>query len=296
MIVEKFKYIIWISIIILVLGLVFGIANGGLNLGIDFTGGTLTTVDMGGEFNSADVEKALDNCGVTGYQVVKSGDNYTEAVIRMQVTDDTDIQANLTEDIMAEINKVYPDAVLGAEDKVGGVASTELIINAFLSVIVACALMLIYIWIRFELASGIAAVIALVHDVGIMIAVMAILQLQVNSSFIAACLTIVGYSINNTIVIFDRVRDNNKVMGIKKYTRAEIGNKSVKDTLRRTINTSVTTLIMIVALYVLGVTSIKEFAFPIIIGIVAGTFSSIFVSVPIAVWFQNKLKPAKSKK
>ena len=121
----------------------------------------------------------------------------------------------------------------------------------------------------------------LVHDVGIMIAIMCILQIQINSAFIAACLTIIGYSINNTIVIFDRVRDNLKVMGTKHFTRTEISDTSIKETLTRTINTSVTTLIMIVCLYIFGVPTIKEFSFPIIVGLLAGVYSSVLLAAPM---------------
>ena len=141
--------------------------------------------------------------------------------------------------------------------------------------------MLIYIWIRFEIYPGVGAITALVHDVIIMTAVMAIFRVQINSSYIAACLTIVGYSINDTIVLYDRIRDNNKVMGLKKHTRYEIANTSFKQTLGRTINTSLTTIIMVTCLYIFGVQSIKEFAFPLIIGLLSGTYSSMFIAVPI---------------
>ncbi len=284
----KFKITASISILIIVVGIIVTIAFGGLNLGIDFTGGSLTTIDMKGEYDTNVIKEVLAKNNVTDSSIVKAGDGYTQAIIRMKDVGDDQIQATMTDSIISGVQETYPDTVLVSVDRVGGVASSELVRNAFLSVVVACILMMIYIWIRFELYSGIAAVIALANDVLIMICVISIIRMQINSGFIAACLTIVGYSINNTIVIFDRIRDNLKVLKSKHLTRKEIADISIKDTLTRTINTTVTTLIMIVCLYVFGVDSIKEFSLPIIIGLLAGTFSSIFLSAPIWALLSDK--------
>ncbi|MDL2237252.1 protein translocase subunit SecF [Christensenellaceae bacterium OttesenSCG-928-K19] len=276
----KFKITVSISIIIIVVGIILAVVSGGLNLGIDFTGGSITTIDIKTEFETEVIQDALEAHNVADSQIMKSGDGYTEVVIRMKVVNEEELQADTTESILAAIQETYPDAELVSVDSVGGTTSSDLVRDAFLAVIVACGLMLVYIWIRFELFSGVAAVIALTHDVLIMIAVVAITQMQINSGFIAACLTIVGYSINNTIVIFDRIRDNKKVKP-KSFTRNELADVSIKETITRTINTTVTTLIMIVCLYVFGVESIKEFSLPIIVGLVAGTYSSVFLSAPI---------------
>lgn len=298
-ITKHFKKFLILPIAIIVAGLIFGFANGGLNLGLDFTGGSIIKIDMKGDFDSNIIQEALQANGAGDAVIVKTGDGYTQAEIRMRELNDDDLQANLNEGILTEIQKTYPDAEMTAVNKVGGTASAELIRNAFLAVIIACALMLVYIWIRFQLYNGISAVVMLIHDVGIMIAVMAILQIQINSAFIAACLTIVGYSINNTIVIFDRVRDNLKSPTVRKLPRPEIADISIKETLTRTMNTSVTTLIMIVSLYVLGVQSIKDFSFPIIIGLLAGVYSSIFLAAPMwalmADRFEKKKKGGKAK-
>jgi preprotein translocase subunit SecF len=168
------------------------------------------------------------------------------------------------------------------------VTSGEIITKAFLSVVLAAVLMLVYITIRFELFSGIAAVTALIHDVLIMTAVVCIARVQINSSYIAACLTIVGYSINDTIVLFDRIRENNKQFSIKTMTRADVADISIRQTLSRTINTSVTTLVTILALYVFGVASIREFALPLIVGLISGTYSSIFIASPVWVALMQK--------
>ncbi|MBC5647100.1 protein translocase subunit SecF [Christensenella tenuis] len=299
MITKHFKKFLMIPIVIIALGIIFGVINGGLNLGIDFTGGSIVSIDFKGEFETDVVQKALDNNGMGDSPIVKAGEGYTQAEIRMRTLDTDELQSTTNEAILTDIQQTYPDAEIVSVDKVGGVASSELVRNAFLAVAIACGLMLIYIWIRFQLYNGISAVVMLIHDVGIMIAIMCILQIQINSAFIAACLTIIGYSINNTIVVFDRVRDNLKVMGTKRFTRPEIADTSIKETLTRTINTSVTTLIMIVCLYIFGVPTIKEFSFPIIVGLLAGVYSSVLLAAPmwalLADRFDKKKQNAKSK-
>jgi preprotein translocase subunit SecF len=274
----KFRITLCISIAIIAAGVICAVAMGGLNLGLDFTGGSLTTIDIKADFDTDVIKDVLARHDAADSPVVKSGEGYREAVIRMRDIGDDELQSTVTESIMDGIRETYPDAALIAVDRVGGVTSADLVRNAFLAVLVSCGLMLVYIWIRFELFSGVAAVIALAHDVLIMIAVVAMTQVQINSGFIAACLTIVGYSINNTIVIFDRIRDNKKMPATKNLSRKEITDISVRQTLSRTINTSVTTLITIVCLYIFGVDSIKEFSLPIIVGLIAGTYSSVFLS------------------
>lgn len=281
MITKHFKKFLIAPIVILALGIIFGIVNGGLNLGIDFTGGSIVTIDFQEEFDTAVVQQALDQNGMGDSPIVKSGEGYTQAEIRMRTLDTDELQSTTNNAILEDIKATYPEAEITTVDKVGGVASADLVKNAFLAVAIACGLMLIYIWIRFQLYNGISAVVMLVHDVGIMIAIMCILQIQINSAFIAACLTIIGYSINNTIVVFDRVRDNLKIMNPKRIPRAEIADISIKETLTRTINTSVTTLIMIVCLYIFGVSTIKDFSFPIIVGLLAGVYSSVFLAAPM---------------
>lgn len=294
-----------ISIAIIVIGIIASAVNGGLNLGIDFTGGSLTVIEMGEQFDPDVVHDALAAVGQADAPVVQAGDGYTQAQIRMRDIGDEEQQADVTADVLDGIQATYPEAEVISVERVGGVTSREMVQGALWAMVIAGVLMLLYIWIRFELFSGIAAVIALMQDVLVMISFVALFRLQINSGFIAGCLTIIGYSINNTIVIFDRIRDNLKRYG-KKYTRDEIANMSVSETLTRTINTSVTTLIMIICLYIFGVTSIREFSLPIIIGLLAGTYSSIFLSAPI--WAKlsdyfdksrrksQSMQPAKKKK
>ncbi|MGI5849168.1 MAG: protein translocase subunit SecF [Christensenellales bacterium] len=281
--VSKSKYFIILSAAIILAGLIAGFIYGGLNLGIDFTGGSILTIEMGEPFDQQDINDALSLNGINPdtVQIVRGGETGTQAVIRMQqLPKDTDAMA-LRKSIISSLSVKYPAASAGEIESVGGVTSSEIVSNAFLSIVLAAVLMMIYIWIRFELFSGIAGVIALIHDVVVMTAVVCILRVQINSAYIAACLTIVGYSINDTIVLFDRVRDNNKRFSIKSMTRAQVVDISIKETLSRTINTSFTTLITILAVYIFGVPSIKDFSLPIIVGLICGTYSSIFIASPI---------------
>ncbi len=288
MFLSKTKYFLILSCLIIIAGLAVGLISGGLNLGIDFTGGSILTVNIGQVYDQPVIEKALSDNGVdpATAQIVSAEDG-TQAIIRMQVvSEDTDI-AQLRDDILTSIQATYPNATATDMETVGGVSSSEIVMNAFLSVVIASVLMLVYIWIRFALFSGIAGVIALIHDVLIMTAFMSITRVQINSSFIAACLTIVGYSINDTIVVFDRIRENNRIIGGRGFTRTQIADISIRETLPRTINTSLTTLITILAVYIFGVASIKEFALPIIIGLISGTYSSIFIASPIWIGLED---------
>jgi len=165
--------------------------------------------------------------------------------------------------------------------------------KAIISILIAAIGMLLYITFRFELKFGISAIVALVHDVLIALAVYALLRIPVNSSFVAAILTIVGYSINDTIVVFDRIRENLDLMKKEKYD--DIVNKSISQTIIRSINTSFTTLIAIVTLYILGVEAIKDFALPLIVGVLAGTYSSIFIASPVWSMLRKKF-PSKGYK
>ena len=177
------------------------------------------------------------------------------------------------------IHEVYPEAELINVERIGAVASASLIKNAVLSVAIAGALILLYISIRFEFHFGISSIICLLHDVLIMMAFVCIFRVEINSSFIAAVLTIVGYSINNTIVVFDRMREIRKADPAIELD--ELVDSSLRKTLTRSLYTSATTLVTIVILFILGPSSIKEFAFPIIVGLVAGTYSSLFLAAPI---------------
>jgi preprotein translocase subunit SecF len=275
---KHFKVALIIPAVIVVICAVLSLCGRGMNLGIDFTGGSLLNYDMGGEFDVEDVYAALETAGITEYQVAKTGVDVKDTLqirLKSEMSDEAHRDA-LDEALFA----AFPDAKFTTQDFVGAIAGRDLIANAFYSVLIVAVCMLIYIAIRFDFKSGLTAVLALLHDVIMMVCGMVLFRdaFQANSSFIAAMLTIVGYSINNTIIIFDRIRENQKHAEFRGKSRMEVVEKSVRETLTRTINTSVTTLITIVLLFVLGGNSIREFAFPIIIGIVAGVYSSVMLS------------------
>ncbi len=266
-----------ISAVIIVIALVMSMMGMGMNLGIDFTGGTLMTYNMGSTFTTADVTAALEACGITDAQIAATGEGNTQVQIRIKDVENTD---DLRTELEAKLAVNYPEIEYVDITRVGAVVGSELISNAIKSLTLAAVLMLVYIAFRFDLYSGIAAIIGLIHDVAIMLSFVVILRsfIRVETTFIAALLTIVGYSINNTIIIFDRIRENAHKTGVRQLPREQIVNLSVKESLPRTLNTTITTLLTIVTLYVLGVDSIKQFALPLIIGIIAGTYSANLIN------------------
>ena len=281
-IVGNFKIYAGILAIILVLAVVVGAFTGWLNLGIDFTGGTLITVEIGQDFESSDVEAVLGSIGISEYSVAKTGDSgtVTQASIRIKSLESVEAEEAFQQNLVAGLKGKYPDVATVSSERVGAVAGKTLIQNALMSVAIAGALMLVYIWIRFELVSGVIAIITSVLNLMPMVAVMIFFRsfFQVNSSFIAACLTILGYSINNTIIVFDRIREENRRYSKRAHTRCEVAEISVKRSLGRMVNSTVTSLITITVLYFMGVDSIKEFALPLIVGMAFGTYISVFIA------------------
>ena len=257
---DRSRTCLTISGIIVAVALLLSIFGWGMNLGIDFTGGILLKYEMGQAFDVSDITAALQAQGYTeAPQIAKAGEEQTEAQVRIKDVENSDDMRTAME---ADLQLKYPSMSFLSVDRVGAVAGRDLVFNAIKSVLLASALMLLYIAIRFDLYSGVAAVFGLIHDVAVMCSFMVILRpfVQVNSTFIAACLTIVGYSINNTIVIFDRIRENARKPGLRTQPRAQIASVSVQESLNRTINTTATTLMTVVAIYILGVDSIREFA------------------------------------
>ena len=284
-----------ISAAIILIALVLTILGHGINMGIDFEGGLSMQYDMNTAVTSSDVSAVLSGMGIATSTVTVQGRDNNEVNIRIKDVAKDDIQ-KVQADFETGIKEKYPEATsIGDVNYVGPVAGATLVKNAIISVLLAAALMLIYIAIRFDLNSGIAAVFGLLHDVLIMLSFMVIFRsvIQMNSSFIAAALTIVGYSINNTIVIFDRIRENAKKMPT--VAREEVTNISIKESLGRTICTTVTTLITIVALYIKGVASIKEFALPIIVGILSGVYSANMINGYVWAFLEEKRRNRKAK-
>jgi preprotein translocase subunit SecF len=286
---ENTRIYLMISAAIIAVALIMSVFGLGMNLGIDFTGGSLLKYEMGAEFDVKVVEAALKDAGIAESQIAKAGENMTELQIRTKdLGENADDLRVAFEEKLAE---TYPEATFITIDTVGAVAGKDLIANAVKSCLIVFVCLLIYIAIRFDLNSGLAALVALAHDILIMVSFMVFARgiFQVNSPFIAAALTIIGYSINNTIVVFDRIRENNRLLDYKEGSRQQVVEISVGQTLARTINTTITTLVTLVVLYILGVDSIREFTFPLIIGMLAGVYSSVMLSGQIwAHWIDHK--------
>ena len=282
-VIEKTKIWFSISLAIILVGIVL-MATRGLNLGIDFKGGTKIVVDFGDSFDKVEADGIVKEYAPDA--VTKTVES-TQYEIKSKDLDETK-----TAEMFDALKEKYSleDSALISQSQIGPSVGKELTRNAVLSVLVACIAMLIYIAIRFEFNFGIAAIVALVHDVLITLAFYAIFDIPVNSSFIAAMLTIIGYSINDTIVVFDRIREDRHNM--RRNTSTEIANASINKTLSRSINTSLTTLIIIGAVNIF-VPTVREFSLPLLIGIAAGAYSSIFIASPIWVLLQKRNKKNK---
>ena len=287
-IVERSKIWFSISIVIIVIGLGFMFTRG-LNYGIDFKGGTQITVKMNKDFVKSDVDAIVNEFAPSKYssKVVNDGEEI-EIVIQEGVL--TEEQIGKLIDKISEKYSLEKGAY--TTETIGAVVGKELQRNAFLVVGVASIAMLVYISIRFEFSFAVAAILALIHDILVTLSVYAILGIQINTPFIAAILTIVGYSINDTIVVFDRIRENHKKN--LKATPTEIANKSIKSTIARSINTSITTLLTIIAVFIF-VPAIRPFSLPLIIGVASGAYSSIFIASPLWVIFKNAKARKKGK-
>ncbi|MDR3305422.1 MAG: protein translocase subunit SecD [Clostridiales Family XIII bacterium] len=272
---RKVFYIV--TAVILVVGIGLGVGRG-FNLGIDFTGGTMMQIDLGRTVATEEVRDTLAKNGITDADIVSAGASNESVIVKTtQALTSADREA-----IMASFAEDYDGVTeesLQTFEQFGPSVGKMLTDNAIRAVLIAIALMLVYIIIRFRLRLGIAAIITTFHDVAIMVAMYGLFQLTINNPFIAAILTVVGYSINDTIVIFDRIREN--LGGMRRQPLDTIIDTSVNQTLVRSIMTSLTTIVAIMALIFLGGDSIRQFAIPLVIGIITGTLSSIFIASPI---------------
>lgn len=287
--VNRWKFVI-IPALIIVLGIVMYIVHGGFNFDVEFLGGTRMQVELGTDFSNEEISKEImDEFGLSA-SVQKSGTSSTQAVIKLQNTDDNQAAQENVMNLLKEKYNLGDDAEPISVSTASASFGLEIQRKALLYTLLAIICILIYIAIRFEWRSAIMAVIALAINVVVMAAVYAVTNIALNTTFIAAMLTVVGYSINNTIVIFDRIRENMK--GRKKTeTIAELVDRSIVETLGRTLNSTITTLITIVLIYILGVNTIKEFALPLIIGIIIGAYTSMFIASTFwAAWKESNMK------
>jgi len=276
---------IWytISIAVLAVGLLF-LAINGLNFGIDFQGGTLLEFKFDQQITNQQVRNVLQDIEIAGDSKIQQSDTQgiQGVIIRTQK-----LSPEQTIEVEEALRNEYPSTEMLRSESVGAVIGQELRTKALLALLIASVAIVLYISVRFEFRFAIVSIITLLHDVLITLGIFAILGREVNTPFVAALLTIIGYSINDTIVIFDRIRENMKMM--HKTSFKELANQAVIDTLPRSINTSLTTLITILAIYLFGGASIKVFMLALFIGMFAGTYSSIFVASPLLVTWTHRI-------
>jgi preprotein translocase subunit SecF len=285
-IIENTKIWFALSGTIIAIGIIAFIIHGGLNQGIDFKGGTMIEIKIGKTFNVDDVRKIAAKYD-KDMQVQKIAD---DSVSLRSSSLTYDNQAKLQNDIISNYKLVAKEAVKDSQT-IGPIVGNELKQSAMVSGFLSILAILIFVTIRFEFKSGVSAVLALVHDLLVTLSVYAVIQIPINSSFIAAILTILVYSMSDTIVVFDRIRENKKFGKSKDY--ADLVNTSITQTIARSINTVLTVLITITSLYIFGVQAVRDFALPLIIGIISGCYSSIFIASPIwVIWMKREKKAA----
>ncbi|KPD11383.1 protein translocase subunit SecF [Phaeobacter sp. 11ANDIMAR09] len=288
---SKWKIWLGISALMMVVGMVsFGLQ--GLNFGIDFRGGTTVrtestqAIDVG-VYRDTIAPLGLGDVSITEVFDPTFEDDQHVAMIRIQAQANGEaIPGEVIEELQQALDVVSPGIKFVSVESVGPKVSGELVQTAILAVALAIGAVLVYIWLRFEWQFALGAVAALVHDVVLTIGIFSELQIKFDLAIIAALLTIVGYSLNDTVVVFDRVREN--LRRYKKKDLAEVLNLSINETLSRTVMTSVTTLLALISLYVLGGDVIRGFVFAMIWGVIVGTYSSVFVASTILLWLGVK--------
>ena len=270
------------SLIVIIIGFAAMIFNaqagrGAFQYDVEFTGGTSFDLDLGQEYEQEDLQKIITDVTGQDSPQIQQVIGTNEVTVKIQ-----SIDSATRETLTNAILEAYPNAVMGEVNDVSGTVSHEMQTAAIKATLIAAVAMLLYISLRFhDFRAGGSAIIALLHDVLIVLTAYAVFRIPVNNTFIVVLLTILGYSINATIVIFDRIRENKSAFHANQT--AEKINKSISQTLARSINTSLTTFFTVGAIYVLGVPALKEFALPMMIGILAGAYSSVCISGSI--WY-----------
>jgi preprotein translocase SecF subunit len=270
-----------LSLFVVIISVLF-ISFKGLNYGIDFKGGTLIEIRTGKTVNVTNIRDSLSSLKLGDVKVKEFG-KQGDFLIKIEKTFDKDkgfikeIKSKISNNLQQEVN-------FRRVENVGPKVSSELLQKGLTAIILSLAAMLFYIWIRFEWQFSVGSIIALIHDVTITLGIFSILSFEINLSIVAAVLTIVGYSMNDTVVIFDRIREN--LLKYSKISTNEISDISINETLSRTIITSVTTLIALFSIFILGGEILRGFSFAMILGVLIGTYSSIFVASPVLNYFK----------
>ncbi|TMM54262.1 protein translocase subunit SecF [Sulfitobacter sabulilitoris] len=287
------RWKIWLGIsgLMMVVAMISFLVQG-LNYGIDFRGGTTIRTESPRPVDIGEYRGVLDPLGLGDITITEVfdptfGPDQNVSMIRIQAQDDQEsVSAETVAALQEALVSVRPDLKFISVESVGPKVSGELIQTAAIAVLLAIGAVLIYIWLRFEWQFALGAVLALVHDVVLTIGVFSEVQIKFDLAIIAALLTIVGYSLNDTVVVFDRVREN--LRKFKKKDLKEVLNISINETLSRTFMTSVTTLIALIALFILGGDVIRGFVFAMIWGVIVGTYSTVFVATAILLYLGVK--------
>ncbi len=283
------------SSLIIIAGLIC-IFTKGFNLGIDFTGGTIINLQFDESVDINDVRTVMNDHGLGNSQIQMSGEDNNAVKAQNVMIRTKDLSQSERQDVMSELKSNLGDYKVLREEKVGATIGKDLIMNAVWATLISWLLIIAYISFRFEFKFGLAAVLALVHDTLVVLGIFSLTQKEVDSSFIAAILTIVGYSVTDTIVIFDRIRENLKLHFRRGGDVEELANRSIYQTLTRSIYTVVTVLVTAIALYIFGGDTTKDFAFALMIGFAFGSYSSIFTATPLWITFREYSEKRQARK
>ena len=286
-ILKRSKLWFAISLLIIIPG-IFCMFTKGFNFGIDFTGGTIIEMEFQQEVTLPQVRDVLREYNLDNATIQLSGDVSNVEASKDVMIRTMDLEENERKAVMASLKDEIGDYTVLREEKVGATIGGELITDALMATVISWILIILYVSYRFEWRFGIAAILTLIHDVLIVLSVFSFLQKQVDSSFVAAVLTIVGYSINDTIVIFDRIRENQRLHFRKGGDLNELANRSIYQTLTRSLYTVFTVLFTTFALYFFGGDTTKDFSFALLVGFASGSYSSIFIASPLWVLMRKK--------
>ena len=279
------------SAVFLIISLFFLILKG-LNFGIDFKGGLLIEISLKNNVEINVIRNKLIQTVPGDFSIQNLDNSENNYLIKVETfSDKENNNQKLISDIKSILNKEFEEIDYRRLEYVGPTVSSELIQAGIFAILIAVSAMLIYIWFRFELPFAIGAVIALLHDVALTIGMFSITSLEFNLATVAAILLIVGYSMNDTVVVYDRIREN--IKKFRKISIIELLNKSVNETLSRTINTTATTILALLALFIFGGSIIRDFSFAMIWGILIGTYSSILIATPTLVFLNVKRSQSK---
>lgn len=279
---------IWYAISsVLIIASLFFMVTRGFNMGIDFTGGTIMDLRFEKAVNINDVRAVLNEYDLSNSTIQLSGESSSSTESENVMIRTVDLEEQERKEVMAALTDKLGSYQVLREEKVGATMGTELIMNAIYATIISWLLIIAYVSYRFEFKFGISAVLGLAHNVIIVLGAFALTQRQIDSSFVAALLTIIGYSINDTIVIFDRIRENLKLHFRKNGDIVELVNTSIYQTMTRSIYTVSTVLFATFALYFFGGDTTKDFAFALLIGFFCGAYTSIFIASPLWVTFRR---------